>query len=125
MDVQLALGADIIMAFDECTEYPADRGASFAIPRINPALGQRAANSTSTSMPMPANRCSASSRAVCIRICGASVLSNWWPWTFPGYAIGGLSVGEPRALTREIIESTLPLLAAGKAKIRDGRWLSG
>ena len=25
MDVQLALGADIIMAFDECTEYPADR----------------------------------------------------------------------------------------------------
>src|ERR1700730_5600281 len=26
MDVQIALGADIIMAFDECTEYPADRG---------------------------------------------------------------------------------------------------
>ena len=26
MDVQMALGADIIMAFDECTEYPADRG---------------------------------------------------------------------------------------------------
>ncbi len=25
MDVQMALGADIIMAFDECTEYPADR----------------------------------------------------------------------------------------------------
>ena len=26
---------------------------------------------------------------------------------FPGYAIGGLSVGEPRALTREVVESTL------------------
>ena len=26
---------------------------------------------------------------------------------FPGYAIGGLSVGEPRELTREIVESTL------------------
>ena len=25
MDVQIALGADIAMAFDECTEYPADR----------------------------------------------------------------------------------------------------
>ena len=25
MDVQMALGADIVMAFDECTEYPADR----------------------------------------------------------------------------------------------------
>jgi queuine tRNA-ribosyltransferase len=29
---------------------------------------------------------------------------------FPGYAVGGLSVGEPRELTREIIASTLPLL---------------
>jgi hypothetical protein len=27
MDVQIALGADICMAFDECTEYPADRSA--------------------------------------------------------------------------------------------------
>ena len=35
---------------------------------------------------------------------------------FPGYAIGGLSVGEPRALTREIIESTLPLLPPDKPR---------
>ena len=35
---------------------------------------------------------------------------------FPGYAIGGLSVGEPRALTREIIESTLPHLPADKPR---------
>jgi len=26
IEIQMALGADIIMAFDECTEYPADRG---------------------------------------------------------------------------------------------------
>ncbi len=25
MEAQIGLGADIIMAFDECTEYPADR----------------------------------------------------------------------------------------------------
>ena len=35
---------------------------------------------------------------------------------FPGYAIGGLSVGEPRELTREIIESTLPLLPRDKPR---------
>ena len=28
MDVQIALGADICMAFDECTEYPADCAAA-------------------------------------------------------------------------------------------------
>jgi queuine tRNA-ribosyltransferase len=35
---------------------------------------------------------------------------------FPGYAIGGLSVGEPRALTREIVESTLQHLPADKPR---------
>jgi queuine tRNA-ribosyltransferase len=35
---------------------------------------------------------------------------------FDGYAIGGLSVGEPRALTREIVESTLEHLPADKPR---------
>jgi queuine tRNA-ribosyltransferase len=35
---------------------------------------------------------------------------------FPGYAIGGLSVGEPRELTREIIASTLALLPKDKPR---------
>ena len=35
---------------------------------------------------------------------------------FPGYAIGGLSVGEPRTLTREIVESTLEHLPNDKPR---------
>jgi queuine tRNA-ribosyltransferase len=35
---------------------------------------------------------------------------------FPGYAIGGLSVGEPREVTREIIESTLEHLPKDKPR---------
>jgi tRNA-guanine transglycosylase len=35
---------------------------------------------------------------------------------FPGYAIGGLSVGEPRELTREMVESTLEHLPADKPR---------
>jgi len=35
---------------------------------------------------------------------------------FPGYAIGGLSVGEPRELTREIVESTLKHLPKDKPR---------
>jgi queuine tRNA-ribosyltransferase len=35
---------------------------------------------------------------------------------FPGYAIGGLSVGEPRASTLEIIAASLPLLPADKPR---------
>jgi queuine tRNA-ribosyltransferase len=35
---------------------------------------------------------------------------------FPGYAIGGLSVGEPRPVTREIVDATLPHLPADKPR---------
>ena len=35
---------------------------------------------------------------------------------FPGYAIGGLSVGEPRALTREVVEATLEHLPKDKPR---------
>ena len=44
---------------------------------------------------------------------------------FPGYAIGGLSVGEPRALTREVVESTLRASAGRQAALPDGRGHAG
>ena len=40
---------------------------------------------------------------------------------FDGYAIGGLSVGEPRDLTLEMISEVLPMLPKGQAALRDGR----
>src|ERR1700691_5440202 len=41
MDVQIALGADIAMAFDECTEYPADRARAEESLRLTMAWAQR------------------------------------------------------------------------------------
>ena len=41
MDVQIALGADICMAFDECTEYPADRTRAEESLRLTMAWAQR------------------------------------------------------------------------------------
>lgn len=35
---------------------------------------------------------------------------------FPGYAIGGLSVGEPKHLMYEVLEETIPLLPTGKPR---------
>ena len=40
MEAQIGLGADIIMAFDECTEHPAEPGAGAAVDGIDPALGR-------------------------------------------------------------------------------------
>jgi queuine tRNA-ribosyltransferase len=135
---QIALGADIIMAFDECTQYPADReharqsmemtarwaircqkyfeehkneapwkplvGGRWSLANPEPALANDQRLTTDDQMlfgivqgGMHADlRRESAERTIEIG--------------FPGYAIGGLSVGEPRTLTREMVEATLPHL---------------
>ena len=44
---------------------------------------------------------------------------------FPGYAIGGLSVGEPRSMTYEMVDAAIRFLPARQAAIPDGRRYSG
>ena len=115
MDVQMALGADIIMAFDECTEYPADRARALQSLELTLRWAGRSqqhfnhhANAGQSLFGIvqggmyPDLRRESAEQLVAM--------------DFPGYAIGGLSVGEPRALTREIIESTLPLLPRDKPR---------
>jgi queuine tRNA-ribosyltransferase len=115
MDVQLALGADIIMAFDECTEYPADRARALQSLELTLRWAKRSqqhfnhhANGGQSLFGIVQGGMYPDLR----RQCAEQLVAM----DFPGYAIGGLSVGEPRALTREIIESTLPLLPRDKPR---------
>ncbi|HXM20229.1 MAG TPA: tRNA guanosine(34) transglycosylase Tgt [Terriglobales bacterium] len=168
MEAQIGLGADIVMAFDECTEYPADlertresmeltlRWAERSkrhfeehkhdVPwrrgHVGTAalgcLGERSSptgNHEISDTQEPAELCSPRQPRAAV--------STWSEGTqalfgivqggmdrqlrkesaertieigFPGYAIGGLSVGEPRALTREIVESTLEHLPSDKPR---------
>jgi queuine tRNA-ribosyltransferase len=140
MNVQIALGGDICMAFDECTEYPADRSRAEESLRLTMAWARRSLDHF---------------KAHCHEVPwyeelgrvpgapGASPLGTWDRGTqslfgivqggmyrdlrresaerlvemdFDGYAIGGLSVGEPRELTMEMIAEVLPLLPAGKPR---------
>jgi queuine tRNA-ribosyltransferase len=138
IDVQIALGADILMAFDECTEYPADRNRAEDSLRLTLAWAERSLNHF---------------RAHCHEVPWyeepwvPQVPRNWGPGNerqtqslfgivqggmyrdlrresaerliemdFDGYAIGGLSVGEPRDLTLEMISEVLPLLPADKPR---------
>ena len=43
---------------------------------------------------------------------------------FPGYAIGGLSLGEPKELTRNMIDITTPLLPENQTPLSDGSRIS-
>ena len=140
MDVQIALGADIAMAFDECTEYPAVRSRAEESLRLTMAWARRSLDHFRAHRnevvwrdelrvpqipPLGPGNCAAEGRTQSLfgivqggmytdlrRECAARLVDM----DFDGYAIGGLSVGEPRALTLEMIAEVLPLLPAGKPR---------
>ena len=169
MAAQIGLGADIVMAFDECTEYPADRSRTQASMELTlrwAARSQKYFEEHKHEVPWAGNaqvgtatlgcpsgrrpdfspfRKAPVSGAVDLRSTGQSgaVVPTSSEQTqslfgivqggmdlalrkesaertieigFPGYAIGGLSVGEPRERTREVVEATLELLPADKPR---------
>jgi queuine tRNA-ribosyltransferase len=112
VDVQLALGSDIMMPLDECLEYPASHeAASQAMQRTvrwahaaYRYFERRAEDSGSASALFPIVQ--GSMFADLRRECASQLLDL----NAPGYAIGGLSVGEPRSLSLEMTEATTALL---------------
>ncbi len=160
MEAQIGLGADIIMAFDECTEYPADQTRTRASMEMTARWAARSKKyfeehkhevpwnqysvpSTQNSTPERNGAASLPLQNAGSTISNNRVLSTEYCRTqslfgivqggmdtslrkesaertveigFPGYAIGGLSVGEPRELTREIVESTLEHLPKDKPR---------
>jgi queuine tRNA-ribosyltransferase len=123
IDVQIALGADIVMAFDECTEYPADRSRA----RQSLELTMRWAKRSRDHFRLGGERGVATGdgpeQALFGIVQGGAYLDlrresaeRLIELDLPGYALGGLSVGEPRTLTKEIIQATLPLLPEDKPR---------
>ena len=100
MQIQTMLNSDIVMQFDECTPYETkghlttEREARSSMELIA-ALGRSAARPSSRSWRTP-TRCSASCRAACSRTCARNRWTQLVEMDFPGYAVGGVSVGEPK-----------------------------
>ena len=146
MEAQIGLGADIIMAFDECTEYPADRARAKASMELTLRWAERSRKyfeERKHEVPWNSSQFSVlSSQGTQVprfarndKVAGESTQSLFGivqggmdlelrkesaertiEIGFAGYAIGGLSVGEPRERTREIIEATLEHLPKNKPR---------
>jgi queuine tRNA-ribosyltransferase len=124
MQAEIGLGADIIMAFDECTEYPADRERA----RHSMELTVRWAQRCQKYFEEHKHEVPWSERTDSVQSLFGIIQGGMHPdlrrecaerlveLDLPGYAIGGLSVGEPRHLTREIVESTLEHLPKDKPR---------
>jgi queuine tRNA-ribosyltransferase len=125
MDVQIALGADIAMAFDECTEYPADRQRAEESLRLTMAWAERSlAHHKANRQKTPWFDEKTGKRQNLFGIVQGGMYADLRKqcaerlveMDFDGYAIGGLSVGEPRELTLEMIEQVLPMLPKDKPR---------
>jgi queuine tRNA-ribosyltransferase len=150
MEIQIGLGADIVMAFDECTEYPADLERARASMELTLRWAARCKSyfeehkhevPWGSRQPSAVSRqerqvlrsagrtnASAATRTEATQSLFGIVQGGMDPALrresalrtidigFPGYAIGGLSVGEPRELTREIVLSTLEHLPSDQPR---------
>ena len=106
MAVQRALGADIVMIFDDCTPYP----ATFEQVRDSMELSLRwAARSKQAHQDNPAALFGIIQGGMHPELRTAS-LEGLLELGFDGYAIGGLSVGEPPAERLRILEALAPQL---------------
>jgi queuine tRNA-ribosyltransferase len=137
VEIQLALGADIIMTLDECVEYPASHETLHRAVKLTGRWARRGKNLYEEQMGRAARR----DPGLGVRDSGASghEVAGSEPQVstpalfgivqggtdkglrresaeeildvgFEGYAIGGLSVGEPKSETYEVAEYTAELL---------------
>jgi queuine tRNA-ribosyltransferase len=169
MAAQIGLGADIIMAFDECTEFPAERERVRASMELTLRWAERSKRYfeahkhevpwRAVSSQPPAVRGESKESGELSRLAGETPASpsrngrdagyfaqvkrlsedatqslfgivqggmeldlrresalRTIETGFPGYAIGGLSVGEPRERTREVVASTIQYLPKEKPR---------
>jgi queuine tRNA-ribosyltransferase len=106
MAVQRALGSDIVMAFDECTPYP----ATFEAARASMELSMRwAARSKAAHGDNPSALFGIVQGGVYPELRRQSA-AQLLDIGFDGYAIGGLSVGEPKDDMLEMTAHTAALL---------------
>jgi queuine tRNA-ribosyltransferase len=115
IEIQCLLGSDIQMQFDECTPFPATRQAAEA----SMGLSLRWAERSRTAFEQMADSHQALFGIVQgsvypdLRAHSAAALKAM---DFPGYAVGGLAVGEGQAMMLETLEHTTPHLPANKPR---------
>lgn len=112
MTIQEQLGADIIMAFDECIPYPCDQKYAAASTRTTIRWAEECKRAHTRQdqalFAIVQGSVFKELRAMCAR----ELVSM----DFPGYAIGGVSVGEGLELLKTVVDFTEPHLPTNKPR---------
>jgi len=112
MEVQRSLGSDVVMIFDECTPYPATHQESKDSMELSLRWAQRSkdAHGDNPSALFGIVQGGMYEDLREISVDGLKAID------FDGFAIGGLSVGEPKADMIRILDHTAPLIPANKPR---------
>ncbi|NBI29749.1 tRNA guanosine(34) transglycosylase Tgt [Chengkuizengella marina] len=113
IEIQNALGADIIMAFDECPPYPADYEYVKKSLERTTRWAERCIQAHQKKDEQALFGIVQGGMYEDLRKQSAEQLTSF---DFLGYAIGGLSVGEPKHLMYEALEFTVPHLPTQKPR---------
>jgi len=110
--IQNQLGADVIMAFDECPPYPASRDAVAEATARTTRWLERCLQAHGRSDQALFGIVQGGTYADLRQASARSLVA----FDLPGYAIGGVSVGEPPELIEKIVQVTTPLLPENKPR---------
>jgi len=114
MDVQLALGSDIAMAFDDCTAFPAtERQARESMERSMRWAARGHAHYYRDEPPGDLFGIVQGGVHTSLRSASLEALQRL---DWPGLAVGGLAVGEPEEERLRVLEHTLPLMPADRPR---------
>jgi queuine tRNA-ribosyltransferase len=123
MEIQAALGSDIAMLFDECPPYPCDEKYAETSLELTTRWAKRCKDWVSANQPLTAGKPQhhfgivQGSIYAHLRERSAKELVELG---FDGYAIGGVSVGEPEHEMFRAIENAVPFLPADKPRYAMG-----
>lgn len=113
VEIQTLLDSDIIMQLDECVRLPSTRKDIERAMRLSLDWAERSKRAFGTQPGKAIFGIVQGGDIPDLRIASAQALAGM---DFPGYAVGGLAVGEPQAVMLEMIETVEPHLPREKPR---------
>jgi len=116
MAVQMALGADIAMTLDECIPYPATYTQTRLALRRTTSWAYRYQSALKAALAEKEQAIFGIIQGGTYQDLRRQSTRELIELDFPGYGIGGLSVGEPKEIMYEVLDYTVPLLPVHKPR---------
>jgi len=120
LDIQRVLGSDIMMVLDQCTGYPIEKKDAKTAMETTISWAKRSKIHYDNTFDKNKQSCFAIIQGSFFNALRQECAERLIELDFPGYAIGGLSVGEPKEIFRDITENLLPYMPKNKPRYMMG-----